>query len=220
MNKTALIYGSSGLVGSKLLAQLLANDHYGKVKVFVRKPLPVDHSKLEQVIIDFDDADNIRHKAKGDEVYICLGTTMAKAGSKEAFYKVDHDFVVRAATSAAANGVPKLCLISSMGADVHAWVYYSKVKGEVEQEISRLPFEAIHIVRPSLLLGDRKEQRSGEKLGILISKAVTFIFIGPLAKYKPIEDETVARSMISYMESQSTGVHIHFSDDLQKFANP
>lgn len=215
MEKSAIIFGSTGLVGSALLHSLLDSNDYKSVKIFVRKTLPLVHPKLEQIIIDFDQMDVVADKIKGDHIFLCLGTTMAKAGSKEAFYKVDFTYTLRAAQYAAANKVSRLCLISSLGADSKSSIYYSKVKGEIESAISELNFEAIHILRPSLLLGDRKESRIGERIAVVLSKSLSFLFVGPLATYKAIYDTTVAKALIFYALHGSNGLHIHESKELQ-----
>jgi len=217
MSKTALVFGSSGLVGSALLPILLDSKEYACVKVFVRKSLHFQHQKLEEIIIDFDKPASYESHLQGDDLYICLGTTMAKAGSKEAFYKIDYNYVIEVATSAAGNHVKKLCLISALGADVTSGIFYSKVKGEVERAISGLAFEAIHIVRPSLLMGDRNEKRPGERIGIILSKVFNFIFVGPLKKYKGVTDTSVAKAMFAFMQEPDRGVHFHESIELQKF---
>jgi uncharacterized protein YbjT (DUF2867 family) len=217
MAKTAIIFGSTGLVGSALLQILIQSDEYDTIKAFVRKPISVSHKKLKQVLIDFDQPESYDTQVTGDDIYLCLGTTMKKAGSKDAFYKIDYTYTLQAATAAAKNNVKKLCLISSLGADAGSAVYYSKVKGEVERDISMLGFEAIHIVRPSLLLGNRKENRIGERVGILLSSMLSFLFVGPLKKYKAIQDVTVATAMYRLMQSYTKGTIIHESIDLQKF---
>jgi uncharacterized protein YbjT (DUF2867 family) len=217
MAKTAIIFGSTGLVGSALLQILIQSDEYDTIKAFVRKPISTSHKKLHQILIDFDQPESYDTQVTGDDIYLCLGTTMKKAGSKDAFYKIDYTYTLQAATAAAKNNVKKLCLISSLGADAGSAVYYPKVKGEVERDISMLGFEAIHIVRPSLLLGNRKENRIGERVGILLSSMLSFLFVGPLKKYKAIQDVTVATAMYRLMQSDTKGTIIHESIDLQKF---
>lgn len=217
MNKTGIIFGSNGLVGSKLLILLLESGEYSKVKVFVRRELPIKHPKLEQIITDFDNIDLVSDQIYGDDIYLCLGTTMAKAGSKDAFYKVDFTYTLQAASFASKNNVKKLCLISSMGADKSSSVYYSKVKGEIEASSAALNFETTHIVRPSLLLGERGEKRVGERIGIVMSGLLKFLFIGPLAKYKPIQDKQVASAMYHLMQTDLKGLCIHESNKLQEF---
>ncbi len=218
MEKTALIFGSSGLVGSSLLQLLLNAPDYKRVISFVRQVQEVAHPKLEQIVFDFEHLENYSDSLKGDDLFICLGTTIKKAGSKEKFYKVDHDYVVQIGGLASKNGVKRICFISSMGADKTSSVFYSKVKGEAEHDIQQFSFESIHLVRPSLLLGKRKEYRLGERIGIFLSKALSFIFIGPLKKYRPIEDHIVAEAMVRVMQTEDKGCHIYESNELEKIA--
>ena len=215
MSKSALVFGSTGLVGSALLTLLLESEDFSKILIFVRKHQYIIHPKLEEVIVDFDHIDEISDYIKGDSLFICLGTTMARAGSKEAFYKVDYSYVMKIASIAAANEIGQLCLISSMGADPSSSKYYSRVKGEVERDIQKLNFRAIHILRPSLLLGERKEKRFGERVAVILSRMLSFLFIGPLQKYKPINDITVAGAMMSLAKINTFGHHIYESPDIE-----
>ena len=216
--KVALVFGSSGLVGSLLVDELINSPSFSLVKLFVRKKSGNTHAKVLEIEVDFDKLSLVASEMKGDVVFICLGTTMAKAGSKEAFYKVDHTYCLEAARLSAANGVGQVLLISSMGADAASLVYYSKVKGEVERDIRNLNFESVNIVRPSLLLGDRKENRLGEKIFVTVTKYLPFIFIGPLKKYRPIEAHNVAKAMVNISLTQQEGCHIFESEELQKIA--
>ena len=216
MSKSALVFGSTGLVGSALLTLLLESEDFSKIVIFVRKHQNIIHPKLEEVIVDFDHIEGISDHIKGDSLFICLGTTMARAGSKEAFYKVDYTYVMKIATIAAANKIGQLCLVSSMGADPSSSVYYSRVKGELERDIQKLNFRALHILRPSLLLGDRKEKRLGERVAVILSRLLSFLFIGPLQKYKPINDITVAGAMLSLAKSNTFGLHIYESQDIER----
>jgi uncharacterized protein YbjT (DUF2867 family) len=217
--KTALVFGSSGLTGSALVRLLLASEDYHRIKVFVRKSQNIRHPKLEEIVMDFDKMEILSDQIKGDDIFLCLGTTMAKAGSKAAFFKVDYTYNMTAARIASQNKVSNVILISSMGADSTSMIYYSKVKGKVENDLSQLPFKSIAIVRPSLLLGDRKEQRIGEKIGSRLSTALSVIFVGPLKKYKAIMAETVAKSMIKIASESKDGVAIYESDELEKIGN-
>lgn len=217
--KTALIFGSTGLVGVELLDLLIQSDTFTQIKVFVRKKSNVIHPKVQEIELDFNDLSSYAPEITGDVVFICLGTTMAKAGSKEAFYKVDYTYCYEAARLSAANRAGHAVLISSMGADTSSMVYYSKVKGEIERDICLLPFDAVHIVRPSLLLGERKENRLGEKIFTKVSKYLSFLFAGPLKKYKPIHARDVAKAMVSISLSQNEGCHIFESAELQSISS-
>ncbi|MEM6322021.1 MAG: oxidoreductase [Bacteroidota bacterium] len=212
-NKTALVFGGSGLVGSYCLKSLLKNDSYTKVLSFGRSLLPVKHEKLVQYIIDFDEMEADAKKMKGDDVFICLGTTRAKAG-KDGFIKVDFDYCFHAAKFAAMNGANQLLLVSSVGADKDSFFLYPKVKGQLEEAVKRLPFWAIHILQPSLLLGNRNEVRIGEQIAAKISTTFSRFTDGLLGIYTPIQAETVGQAMVRLAQTIEGGVHTHTSAEL------
>lgn len=194
--KTAIIVGSTGLIGKELCQQLLTDKRYDKVKLIVRKPQPISHPKIEEIIIDFNNFNQL--EISGDEFYCCLGTTIKVAGSKEAFYKVDYEYVVELAKKAIQGGVTKMAVVSAMGADKNSTVFYNKVKGEMEEAISQLDFKNCFILRPSMLLGNRSEFRLGELIAKKIMTALSFLIP---KKYKAIHDYQVAKAMILYCNS-------------------
>lgn len=191
--KTAIIVGATGLVGKELCKQLLADERYDKVKLLVRKSQAVTHPKIEEVIIDFNNLNALN--ITGDELYCCLGTTIKTAGSKEAFYKVDFEYVVQIAKKALHGGVKKVVVVSAMGANKNSSVFYNKVKGEMEGTVSQLGFQNCIIVRPSMLLGNRTEFRLAELIGKKVMTALSFLIP---AKYKAIHDYQVANAMVFY----------------------
>ena len=227
--KTAIIIGASGLVGSALLERILSGVEYKVVKVFVRKSLNIQHPKLQEFIIDFDMLGEHRNDFSGHDLYLCLGTTIKIAKNKEQFYKVDHTYTIGVAGLCFRNNVRKVVLISSNGADVDSSIFYSKVKGEVERDLCKIGYNQVHIMRPSLLLGDRKNARLGEKIGEFMSKLLSFAFVGPLKKYKPIGAVDVARVMylvaqdniraINENSYSNSNIHIYESDEIQMLAN-
>jgi uncharacterized protein YbjT (DUF2867 family) len=210
--KTALIIGASGLIGERLTQQLLQDDRYETVTALVRKPLDIEHDKLIQTRYDFDwpNAD----LAIADELFCCLGTTIKKAGSQAAFRKVDYYYIVETAKIALANGAKKIAIVSSIGADKDSSIFYNKVKGETEEALRKLKYEACYVVRPSLLMGARDELRMGELVGKLFMTAFSFAVS---KKYKGIEGKQVAKAMISVMNSDKTGFQILESDELLTF---
>ncbi len=212
--RNALIAGASGLVGGHCLELLLKNERYSQVISIGRREVPVIHPRLEQKIIDFDKLHAYYSELDVDDVFCCLGTTIKRAGSKEAFYKVDHTYVVELARVTANKGASQFIVISSMGADAESMFFYNKVKGEMERDIQQPGFEAVHILRPSLLLGNREEERTGEKLASKILKPLSSLMIGPLKEYKPIEAETVAHAMVNVAAQQGKGVHIYSSGEI------
>lgn len=217
--KTALIFGASGLVGGYCLDLLLAHAAYRRVVAFVRTPVKKEHEKLEQIKVDFDHPENFNHHIKGDDIFLCLGTTMAKAGSRKSFYKVDFTYNYQSAKAAAQNGVNQLFLVSAVGADADSIFYYSEVKGELEEAIKKLPFWAIHIFQPSVLLGERNENRWGEEIAGKLGKVIDRITGGLLSKYRPVEADVVAQAMVNAAQKLSKGIHIYPSHYLQELAN-
>jgi len=151
-----------------------------------------------------------------DDVYCCLGTTIKKAGSKEAFYKVDHTYVVQLAQVTAGKGATQFLVVSSMGADAGAMFFYNKVKGEMERDVQQQGLNTVHIFRPSLLLGEREEVRTGEEVASKVMEPLSKLMIGPLKKYKPIAGETVAKAMLYAATQNQYGVHIHPSDEIAR----
>lgn len=216
MQKTALIAGASGLIGSQLLPLLLASDRYAKVIVVGRRPLPQVHAKLEQRVLDFDQLEEYSLSLIADDVYCCLGTTMRQAGSKEAFYRVDYLYVVALAALTARNFASQLLLVSAMGADADSLIYYNRVKGEMEAAVRQTPFRAIHIFRPSLLLGERSEKRAGEQIGAVLLRLLNPLLLGPLRKYRAVPAAAVAEAMLRAAEDDGGGIKIHLSDEIAR----
>lgn len=193
--RTALIAGASGLVGQHLLSGLLHSQVYGRVIALVRRPLELQHNKLEQRIVDFG-ALRKEPDLAADDVFCCLGTTIRVAGSEAAFRTVDHDYPLALAQLAHANGARRFLLVSALGADPRAKVFYNRVKGETERDIAALGLPACWYLRPSLLDGARTESRPGERIGLLIGRAVAPLMCGALARYRPIAVDVVARAML------------------------
>ena len=193
--KTAIVVGASGLIGKTLVRKLLEDNRYKSVKVFVRRSINISNTKLVEHIVDFDKITEWKNKIIGDELYSAMGTTIKKAGSKEAQYKIDVTYQYEFAKAAAENGVKSYFLVSSSGANTKSKLFYMKIKGELEEKVKLLSFNKIRIFRPSLLLGDRDERRFGEKAAERLLKIVVPLF--PFLKnQRPIEGEKVARAMI------------------------
>jgi uncharacterized protein YbjT (DUF2867 family) len=212
--KTALIAGSTGLIGKQLLAYLLQSDRYAQVIALTRQPLDIQHPKLVQVVLDYVHLGESLDTFKADDVFCCLGTTMKKAGSKENFYQVDFYFPLLLAKTSFARGAKQYMLVSALGADRNSSIYYNQVKGEIEEAISSSGFSAIHIFRPSLLLGPREEQRTGEDAAKFFYKVFSFLIP---KKYKAIQASTVARAMLHFAAQDEPGIHIHESQQMQEF---
>lgn len=217
--KTALVIGSSGLIGSHLVIQLLSNPNFDKVIVFNRRPCLILHPKIEEHLIDFNDLKPIEPFVKGDVMFCTMGTTIKKAGSKEAFRLVDVVYPEQFAQMALNNQVKQFLLISSLGADLESTNFYLKTKGEIETFLQQSAFNSVSILRPSLLLGDRKEFRLGEKLATYILPVLSLFLIGPFKKYKAIEAKTVAKAMVNISLQNKPGFTIYPSDELQAIGN-
>ncbi len=211
--KTALIAGSTGLIGKQLLQLLLNSDRYDKVIALTRQDL-IPHPKLVVLKIEFEKSEQWSDSIRADDVFCCLGTTMAKARSKEKFYQVDFTYPLQIANVARSLGAKQYLLVSALGANKNSSIYYNKVKGEIEEAIKQIHYKAIHIFRPSLLLGPREEKRSGEDAAKIFYKI--FGFLIP-KKYKGIESATVARAMITLASQDDEGIFIHESAELQSY---
>lgn len=214
--KSALIVGASGLVGNELLSHLLSGEEYGKIVVLVRQSLNIEHLKLEEIVFDFDKMADYKDIFKVDDVFCCLGTTIKKAKSKVKFKKVDVDYPLEMAKLSKDQQVDRFLIISSMGANPNSIAFYSRMKGMLEQQLKELKLNSLHIFRPSLLLGARKETRVGEIVGTLLAKGLRFGFIGPLEKYKPIEAKQVALGMYKMAQSEVTGDHTYPSKEIDE----
>lgn len=217
-NKTALVFGATGLTGSQLTKVLLEDDRYSHVRIFSRHPVDHYHPKLEVVVNDLNDIRGLSSEIKGDEVFCCLGTTMKKAGSKKSFERIDLEIPLEIASVAKRNGVGKYLVISSIGANPKSRNFYLNVKGRLEEELKNIGFRQLSVFRPSMLLGDRQETRLGESAGKLFFKVFSFAFIGPLKKYKGIKAETVARAMIRVANNVPARI-TYESDEIQKMGS-
>ena len=202
--KTAIVIGATGLVGGTLVNQLLDNPDYSKVVLLLRKPLKISHSKLVQEVIDFDKID--ASKIVGDDLFCAMGTTLAKAGSKEAQYKIDCTYPYEIGKIAKANGVKQYILVSSVGADFSSSNFFLRTKGDLEKKIESLNFQTFVSVRPSMLFGDRDESRLGEKVGKVLSNLFSPLLFGSLRKYHGIEAADVAKAIQRFANQGLSGV--------------
>ena len=194
--KTALLFGASGLVGGHLLNLLISNNNYSKIKLFVRSTIDIIDPNIEIIQTEFNNLENHREDIKGDDCFFCIGTTKKNSPDKNEYERVELKIPKQIAQIAKSNLVNSFVFVSSGYADPKSSGDYLKFKGLVEEELKRLNFSKLGIMRPSFLLGDRKEKRVGEKIGIFVFKLLSPLFLGPLKKMKPIHSVTVAKAMI------------------------
>jgi uncharacterized protein YbjT (DUF2867 family) len=218
--KTALLLGATGLTGGFLLTELINSGAYSKIIVPARRHLATDNPIVDQVVTDFKNLDAIKDRLVADDVYCCLGTTIAVAKTKEAFRFVDYELPLAFAKIAKEQGAKSFNLMSSIGAKVDTSTFYLKTKGEVERDIAALPFKRVNIFRPSMLLGPRKETRSGESIGKVVMTGLNFLWKGPLKNYKPIESADVAKAMAKIgVRGEGSGLRILESAEIQAVAD-
>lgn len=211
--KTALIAGATGLIGGQLLDLLLASNQYHSIIAWTRRDL-AHHKKLVQLKMKEGSAPALDATLQIDDVFCCLGTTMAKARSKGKFHQVDFTYPLLLGETGIAHNAKKYLLVSALGANKQSHIYYNRVKGEVEDAITKLGYDAVHIFRPSLLLGPREEKRSAEDAAKFFYKVFGFLIPN---KYQAIESIKVARAMLHFSSDLQSGNFIHESMELQKF---
>ena len=193
----ALVIGATGATGSELVNQLLEDNRFNSVVVFSRRPLVVTHAKLTTHIVDFDNPQSWAHLVKGDVLFSALATTLKQAGSQKEQYKIDYTYQYQTAETAAANGVGAYVLVSAMGANARSWLFYPRIKGELDNAVAALTFKQIHIFRPGFLLRQPDKIRPMEKLGIAIFYA--FNTLGLFKSQKALPVEVLAQKMISVL---------------------
>lgn len=210
----AVLAGSTGLVGDHCLQHLISSEKYREIRVISRRPLRHKSEKIKTFIVeDFEDITLQKDLFKNaDSVFCCLGTTIKKAGSKDEFYKVDHDYVMILGQLAEENDVQKFLLVSAVGVNPDSSVFYNRVKGEMERDVEKLNIPSIAIFKPSMLYGERNEFRLGEKIGIAFMKIISPLF-SKNSKFKGIESEDVANAMVNKSLRNFKGIsYLHYSD--------
>ena len=215
MSRSALVAGATGLVGSHVLELLLADPEWSHVITVGRRKPSQQHAKLEQRVLDLSELERVSDIPHVDDVFCCLGTTIKQAGSQPAFRLVDHDFVVGLARAGLRAGATQFLLVSAIGADPESRVFYSRVKGETEAAIRKLPYRGIQIFRPSLLLGDRSEFRLGERIATLGAPVLPALLFGRLRRYRPIQAATVARARVTIAKEAPRGPNVFEYDAMR-----
>ena len=194
--KTALLFGVSGLVGGHLLNQLIKNNNYSKIKLFVRSVPQISDPKIEIIETDFNNLENHNEDIKGDDCFFCIGTTKQNSPDKNEYQRVELEVPKQIAQIAKSNLVNSFIFVSALYANPKSSGNYVRFKGLVEEELKRLNFPKLALMRPSFLMGERKEKRVGEKIGIFVFKVISPLLLGPLKKMRPIHSKTVAKVMI------------------------
>jgi uncharacterized protein YbjT (DUF2867 family) len=217
LQRSALVAGGTGLVGSLCVEWLLADAVYSSVITIVRRPPIFSPPKLDPQVVDFDKLSDFPVRAV-DQVFCALGTTIRKAGSQDAFRKVDYEYALKLAGWAVRAGATQFCVVSSVGANSKSSNFYLRVKGEMEDAISALPFQGVHIFRPSFLMGSRAERRPGEAAGIRIARAAQFAMVGSWRRYRPVEAMTVAAAMVSAAQKGTPGKNVYHHDEIVAMA--
>lgn len=217
--RTALLLGATGLTGKHCLNLLLSDDDYEKVLVLTRRPLALTHSKLEQHVIDFDNIEASADLIKADDIFCCLGTTIKKAGSKDAFRKVDLLYPQTVAKIGAANGCKQFLVISAPESSRNSPLFYGRTKAEMEHAVCKVSYVGTYIFRPSLLIGERDEYRLAEGVGIKLLTTLPWLLPGSLKKMRPIEAKAVTTAMVIAAKSTPGGKQVYSSNRIQKIAD-
>jgi len=217
--KTALLFGSSGLVGGHLLNQLIKDTNYSKIKLFVRTDPEISDPKVEVIKTDFTNLQNHKEDIIGDDCFVCIGTTKKSTPDKDDYRKVELDIPKEIAKIAKSNLVNSFIFVSALYANPKSSGDYVRFKGLVEEELKRLNFQKLVLMRPSFLMGDRKEKRIGEKIGIFVFKLLSPLLLGPLKKMRPIHSETVARAMIIVIQNDIQKTTFESNEIVETFKN-
>ena len=214
---TATLVGATGLIGSYLLDELLNDPYFDTVRILIRRPLDITHPKLEKKIVDFNDSDSLLVAVSNSEVLFCaIGSTMKKVkGDKEAYRKIDFEIPVKLARFCKMTGCEKFILVSSAGANSKSRYFYQRLKEETEEAIKSVGLETVHIMRPSLLLGERKEFRLGENIGKAVMTSLSFLIP---EKYKAIQGKDVAKVMIVLAKKNDEGIFVHENLEIRDLA--
>ncbi|HEX6274696.1 MAG TPA: NAD(P)H-binding protein [Polyangiaceae bacterium] len=217
----AWVAGATGLVGRALVGELARRLPLGNVTTLVRRPEERKEPGVEERVVVFDRLELELAGRTATHVFCCLGTTMARAGSREAFRRVDYDYPLALGRAARAAGAKKFLVVTALGADVKSPIFYNRVKGEIEQALGELGFPELHVFRPSLLLGERNDRRPGERLAMALAKPVGALLFGPLAKYRAIDADAVARAMVrvAFDTHPAPGITIYESDRIASLAS-
>ena len=214
---TATLVGATGLIGSHLLQELLNDVHFDTVRILIRRPIDITRIKLEKKIVDFNDSDSLLVAISNSDVLFCaIGSTMKKVkGDKEAYRKIDFEIPVKLARFCKMTGCEKFILVSSAGANPKSPNFYQRLKGETDDAIKESGLKTIHIMRPSLLLGERKEYRLGENIAKAMMKGLSFLIP---AKYKAVQGKDVAKVMLGLSKKNEEGIFVHENSEIRNLS--
>ena len=213
--KNAIILGATGLTGNIVLNKLITDSRYNKIKIFTRKPLRLENTKVIEIFCDLLDIDSYKDNFFADEVFCCIGTTTKKTPDKELYKKIDFGIPVDAAKLCKQNGIKTFVVMSSMGANAKSSIFYSRTKGEMEEDVFEQKIKNTYILRPSIIGGNRAESRFTEKIGLTAMKIFNPVLVGSLKKYRTINAETIANAMI-HLANNTIDEQIIESDQIQK----
>lgn len=218
MAHKAVVAGASGLIGYALLIQILNHPDYNEVLALVRKPLNIQHKKITQLVVDFERLEDYQNEITGHALFCCLGTTKSKTPNLKEYRKIDHDYPVQLAKISAKNSIQQYHLISALGADKNSISFYTKLKGETEDDLKKISISCICIYQPSLLTGNRKEKRTVERFAISVMRWIDPLLTGKLEKYRSIPADTVAKAMLNQSLKNNVGIFTYPSNQIKKLA--
>ena len=218
---TAVVIGATGLTGNLVIEELLKDNSFKSVRALVRRKSDISHPKLQQNIVDFDNMDNYTTNfGEGDIIFCCVGTTQKKVNKdKDAYTKIDFDIPVNAAKIGISKGFKKFQIVSAIGANENTSNFYLNLKGKTENALKQFPFESVGIFRPSILNGDRKENRTGEKILQTVMDLMSFLLLGPLEKYRAIGADNLARAMVKESKLNKKGVNYYTYPEIMDLAH-
>lgn len=217
---TAVVIGATGLTGNLVLKELLNDDSFKSVRILVRRNLDIVHPKLEQAIINFDDKVDFNNKfGEGDVIFCCIGTTQKKVnGDKILYAKIDHDIPVNAAEIGILKNFKKFLIVSAIGANKNSSNFYLNLKGRTENSLKQFPYISLGIFQPSIINGNRKENRTGEKIAQGVMDLLSILLLGPLKKYRAIGADNIAKAMVNESKQKNTGVNYYRFDEMMDLA--
>ena len=208
-DRTALVLGASGLVGGHLLSRLAQDRRWSRVVTLGRRPLATASARHDDHVVDFDRLAEQAELFACDDLFCCLGTTIRQAGSEAAFRRVDLEIPFEAAQLAASAGASQMLLVSALGADPRSRIFYNRTKGEAERAVGEVGLEALQILRPSLLTGDRDDVRWGERIGGAVLSVLRPVLVGPLSALRPTPAASVAGALVEIAAARPTGIHVY-----------